>query len=656
MSTYIPSEEGPSISRPIKTALGSAPTSRQSGRPVTRKQIRPPNLVRSRSATSSQQQRSPRRQNTSVSFLHTTRTTPSTTRRNRRFTYLPTPRIPPPTRSSIFSLGSRPSKPIFKKRARSNLSGSADGGRANFVAQTVKVKSGNQQVVKRVTQPQPPGGIWMDRHGRLRNPDSDSDSSMISSLVVSTSDDEPALVSVQSNLSARKVTQSLSITSSGTSDEDDVDESDESVPNSDSEEDQLVSDNEVAEDDAESDVAVVGDSIGTESLSVPSDALVQALKPLLFHFPLRNLPFLRRNLRIAFKGSFMQTTTLIQAPHEVILRVLLRATSDQSRWSFSLNTWSCPLCNLLGELESREMLETHLHWHHSEVNVFWLKENDSEWRLILSLPEPSASHIEHAIAPNFRYAFIKPKEIPDSEYQDVLANQTLTSLTLEDEDGQTNISIPLSPTTAVPDTPASGDVSISIAEPSISSPSGDVRHRRGRTSLAVEPRLLLRYPTPPPADNPFGPAAQYPYLPATSDDGKITVKYSCRAGGPYLFDLLDLLPLDEFGVLSWLVLDREAEIFEDEEIGDELKVMHALWGRWIMLNRRWFIQDFLVGTIDFVDKYWRMIHMAAGWSALRYWLTMLMVNKYLQANEVAHVLTHYEEKTGMKNWYNPRGW
>ncbi|KAJ3814263.1 hypothetical protein EV368DRAFT_33312 [Lentinula lateritia] len=79
--------------------------------------------------------------------------------------------------------------------------------------------------------------------------------------------------------------------------------------------------------------------------------------------------------------------------------------------------------------------------------------------------------------------------------------------------------------------------------------------------------------------------------------------------------------------------------------------MHALWGRWIMMNRRRFIQDYLVGTIDFVDQHWMMIHKAAGWSALRYWLIMLMANRYLQASGVAQVLKHYEEKTGMKYWY-----
>jgi hypothetical protein len=36
--------------------------------------------------------------------------------------------------------------------------------------------------------------------------------------------------------------------------------------------------------------------------------------------------------------------------------------------------------------------------------------------------------------------------------------------------------------------------------------------------------------------------------------------------------------------------------------------------------RNRFIADYYKGTIAFVDKYWLMIHRAAGWDALRYWL------------------------------------
>lgn len=94
-----------------------------------------------------------------------------------------------------------------------------------------------------------------------------------------------------------------------------------------------------------------------------------------------------------------------------------------------------------------------------------------------------------------------------------------------------------------------------------------------------------RFPTPPPFDDPLGPSARPPYLPAHSDYGGPTVYYSCRPGGACLFDLLGTLPMKQFGVLDWEVLDREEEIYESDDVKEEYKIMHALWARWIMLHR-----------------------------------------------------------------------
>lgn len=145
------------------------------------------------------------------------------------------------------------------------------------------------------------------------------------------------------------------------------------------------------------------------------------------------------------------------------------------------------------------------------------------------------------------------------------------------------------------------------------------------------------YPDPPPPSDRLGPAAQPPYLPATGPDGKEI--YSCRIGGPRLFDLLNTLPMDEFGLMSWAVTDREEEMFEWDEVRDEDKVMLALWNRWIMLNRcaplltesvipysvvatrtSFIFEDYFTGVKQFVDKYWEIIHKAAGWRALRTFL------------------------------------
>ncbi len=52
-----------------------------------------------------------------------------------------------------------------------------------------------------------------------------------------------------------------------------------------------------------------------------------------------------------------------------------------------------------------------------------------------------------------------------------------------------------------------------------------------------------------------------------------------------MFDLLQMLDMRPFGVLAWTIIEREEEIFESDDIRDEHKVMHALWARWILLNR-----------------------------------------------------------------------
>ena len=97
-----------------------------------------------------------------------------------------------------------------------------------------------------------------------------------------------------------------------------------------------------------------------------------------------------------------------------------------------------------------------------------------------------------------------------------------------------------------------------------------------RPPKPVDPNDPKRYPTPPPLKNLDGPSEVYPY-----------VSYSCRPGGPRLFDILNEKPLDpkEFGFSSWMVVDREEQIFALPHLCDEDKVMQALWNRYIFVHR-----------------------------------------------------------------------
>ncbi|KAJ7703278.1 hypothetical protein B0H17DRAFT_1042562 [Mycena rosella] len=167
-----------------------------------------------------------------------------------------------------------------------------------------------------------------------------------------------------------------------------------------------------------------------------------------------------------------------------------------------------------------------------------------------------------------------------------------------------------------------------------------------RFTSSPEPRMATPESVVTPPPNPFGPTARYPFLPAKSEYGGPDIKYSVRFGGPKIYDLLATLPMEPYGILAWAVLDREEEIFESDDLPDEHKVMHALWARWIALNRNIFVAHFFNGTQRFVDEYWKMIRLAAGWDALRYWLLMLMANKFLSGREVAALLKRYETWCG----------
>ncbi|KAG6899859.1 hypothetical protein C0993_006203 [Termitomyces sp. T159_Od127] len=122
------------------------------------------------------------------------------------------------------------------------------------------------------------------------------------------------------------------------------------------------------------------------------------------------------------------------------------------------------------------------------------------------------------------------------------------------------------------------------------------------TTTSTQRPRDTRYPTPPPPHNPLGPAAQFPYLPAKSEYGGPDIYYSCRPGGACLYDLLNTLPLEPYGVLAWEILDREDEIFDSDNVKDEYK--------------------------------------------------MLVVNRLITGAEVASLLKHYESLTGMDTWYN----
>ncbi|KAI0371307.1 hypothetical protein BV20DRAFT_942137 [Pilatotrama ljubarskyi] len=342
--------------------------------------------------------------------------------------------------------------------------------------------------------------------------------------------------------------------------------------------------------------------------------------------------------------------------------------------------WCCPLCQLHGPFKTRAMLAYHLRRDHADVKVSWAEldhKDTRRWRITLVLPdydeiEESSSEDDRKGESDDHQGHVKHESENMRSDVDILREASRTTIVakpiasgtgqplfLPSSDDE-EFSTPITP----PPLPKLDDEvqtkflreSETPEESKPLQPSRLQSVRESTSGVSVAPgtsyrgSLPQRYPSPPPPTDPLGPAAQYPFLPETNSEGEQV--YSCRIGGPRIYDLLNELPLDEFGIMSWAIVDREEELFEMDDVRDEDKVMLALWNRWIMLHKSSFItHHYYDGVERFLDQYWKFIHKAAGWRALRSFLLMMNVNKYLTFSDVAKLLKEYEGKTGMDLWY-----
>ncbi|KAK7466426.1 hypothetical protein VKT23_005148 [Stygiomarasmius scandens] len=389
--------------------------------------------------------------------------------------------------------------------------------------------------------------------------------------------------------------------------------------------------------------------------------------------------------------------------------------TDRQNNSYTVifNSWKCPLCSFYGVFSTQQMLKSHLEWDHAEAKFLW-DQGDEEHalRIILTFPEFAETTNDNFPNRPFIYAYPISGETTQIPILETDAPPAEPKPRIEDLESQRpsplteppqSRSPTFSATPAPPSTRASSTSSFKFAtrSPSPDSFSGSVppssRERSTTVSTIstttttwtpmqtppprnIRPRVshppssstrettqrnFLPFPDlppPPPYEDRLGPAARRPYLPASTPSfireinerhrwENHYIHHSCRPQGETLFDFLGVLPLAPFGVMAWSVLDREEEIFESDDMRDENKVICALWARWIFLNRRKFIADFELGFLDFIDEYGWMIYWAAGWRALRYWLLILMANRYLNASQVANALKHYERNVQMDHWY-----
>lgn len=326
-------------------------------------------------------------------------------------------------------------------------------------------------------------------------------------------------------------------------------------------------------------------------------------------------PFLLRNLRAGFKSRCrsigvnpLKKEPLLH-PVSVSYPRQLGSIEEQQKTANGVietrvHSWMCSLCNLHGQFNNHTILDMHLRWDHPEVKATW-DATYSTLSLVIPILEKTPS------------APINPEPQPASTNANV--------------GPKTRLQVAEKPPIRISSSPGSAATSESSPAPSATPIAEDTKPK-------IEP--LSDRATPRAVDN-FGPAAAFPYLPESADGSM----YSCRPGGPRIYDMLNTLSLEPFGVLSWLIVDREEELFELDDVLDEDKVMLALWNRWIFLNRNKFMANYFNGTKAFVKENWKMIHQAAGLTALRTWLLVLCVNNFLPPLEVVSIIQFYQALT-----------
>lgn len=367
--------------------------------------------------------------------------------------------------------------------------------------------------------------------------------------------------------------------------------------------------------------------------AMPPSKLMDALLDLfLFYNPqgdeYRFLPFLRRNVRQGFTSRSGRGQVIDPKPVNILVVYLLPGSSEL-RWTGVITEYLCPVCTLFnGLFKNRDMLAQHIQDDHQEISSHWQREGDSQWTLTITFPPP-------------------PKQESPSPH--------------------------LSTTELYHPQPRHGADSVSNVMVKLRQESESPGHLEFLPDSSYSPPPSKRPPhlpvTPPPASSSLGPSAEPPYLPAfpiTSNNidknkgdqymGQ-PVYYTCRPGGPKIYDLLGTLPMSQFGIMEWEIIDREEELFECDDITDEGKVVAALWNRWYYLKgsghdpNSSFRQNRLEGVRSFIHYYWRMIHRAAGWEALRNWLLVLQTYRLLTIADVAKALKEYEGLTKMEEWY-----
>ncbi|KAF8480158.1 hypothetical protein DFH94DRAFT_462959 [Russula ochroleuca] len=296
----------------------------------------------------------------------------------------------------------------------------------------------------------------------------------------------------------------------------------------------------------------------------------------------RRLPFLRRIVRTSFLRRFQMMGLAVNSvsPRTQPLTILYKMPIDisENEWDdevteyavhkvkLTLDQLVCPLCDILGRLNTKEMLEVHLEWDHLEVETSWRKKKNGNWELVVELPSIGVLADEWEEAESSRSSSPHPSArlwspvgtfpVSETDYGGAQAAAHENTTSIEDSIPVFKFKPEISPT------PASRTASL-VPGPS-------------RDCLQQAPSAL----------DPLGALRTHPDLSSSMRDDNYSLGFSCRPCGPRLFDLVARDSISDYGLTSWSLLERDEELFEIDDVRDEEKAIQAMWNRWIFFQRR----------------------------------------------------------------------
>ncbi|VDB92480.1 unnamed protein product [Peniophora sp. CBMAI 1063] len=323
-------------------------------------------------------------------------------------------------------------------------------------------------------------------------------------------------------------------------------------------------------------------------------------------------------------------------------------TSEKPRVVRVRGGWRCPMfcayedaykgCVLYDiPLPNNAILGLHMSRHHRDLEVHWRSVGANRIPQMFIYPRSTESEIECL-----------------TTYYDESAMGYDTLRTGLKTEPKPDPDLSATPETMQTDSIASSSLSPARTSVTLSTPAPSTPIKREPSPAPVHPEIVVSPVLPPPpvprsaikrerlTGIPLDPYIQPPYLtsPVPTEDGGL-IYYSCRPGGPRIYDYLQVLSLKPYGLMRWQVEETEAHILESEGLSDVGKCMHSLHNRWALLHEVEMYVDPAKCIADFVHTWWHHIYNMVGIKVLTQYLTDFHHLKLISVSQAAKICAQY---------------